>query len=45
MTISLFILVDRDSKIWYTGNTFKIVDNFRIKNNINAQIVELKGEL
>lgn len=44
MIISLYILVDSNGRLYYTG-TYKQVENYKINNNINANIIKLEGNL
>lgn len=45
MGFSLFILIDNSFRIYYTGSTYNQVKNYKNNNNINAQIIEMKGNL
>jgi hypothetical protein len=47
MTISLFVLVDKEGRVLYTGNQSAVEDKkeyFQEAFNEKTQIVELKGE-
>jgi len=45
MRFCFYILIDKSLRVYYTGSTYNQVNIYKKNNNINAQIIEMEGNL